>query len=441
VAEWKTIEELFNIEKGSLQSSKNIPGEYPFITAAESWKTHSSYEHDCEALVFAMAASGSLGRTHYVNGRFISSDLCFVLTPKKGMKLDLLFYYRLFNFLRQDIVKKTATGTSKLSINRTNFNGYKLPYFDYDYQLVFRDKIENLATISDGFVQGIDIQLNLIDKLRQQVLQEAIEGKLTEEWRREHPELINGDNHASKLLEKTKSGKERSVKEGKLKREKPLPTITDDEKPFELPEGWIWCYWVDLLSFDKHSMKRGPFGSALRKDIFVKEGIRVFEQYNAINDDPYWARYYITEEKFEELESFSARPGDLLISCSGVTLGRITEIPHGAEIGIINQALLKLRLHGEIMTNAYFKLLFRSIYMQKNIFGMAWGIAIPNMIGVNELKRILIPLPPFKEQEAIVQRMEELVAMINELEKQVSERKKQCEMLAQSVLREAFAAN
>ena len=68
------IGKLFNIEKGSLQSSKCTPGQYSFITAGEEWKTHIEYTHDCEALVFAMAASGSLGRTHYVNGKFIASD-------------------------------------------------------------------------------------------------------------------------------------------------------------------------------------------------------------------------------------------------------------------------------------------------------------------------------------------------------------------------------
>ncbi|CAH9017637.1 hypothetical protein [Candidatus Nitrosacidococcus sp. I8] len=69
------IGELFNIEKGELQSTKCIAGKYDFITAAEEWKTHNEYSHECEALIFAAAASGSLGRTHYVNGKFITSDL------------------------------------------------------------------------------------------------------------------------------------------------------------------------------------------------------------------------------------------------------------------------------------------------------------------------------------------------------------------------------
>ena len=98
----KKINQLFNFEKGVLQSSKCIEGEYDFITAATDWKTHNEYSHDSEALIFAAAASGSLGRTHYVKGKFISSDLCFILTPKEPEKLpvDLKFYHIIFNLYK-----------------------------------------------------------------------------------------------------------------------------------------------------------------------------------------------------------------------------------------------------------------------------------------------------------------------------------------------------
>ncbi|MDQ7058234.1 MAG: hypothetical protein Q9N62_07260 [Ghiorsea sp.] len=70
------IGELFNLEKGALQSTKCTPGKFDFITAAEDWKTHHEYTHECEALIIAVAASGSLGRTHYIDDKFIASDLC-----------------------------------------------------------------------------------------------------------------------------------------------------------------------------------------------------------------------------------------------------------------------------------------------------------------------------------------------------------------------------
>ncbi len=81
--ETKKIKELFVIEKGTLQSTKNKSGEFTFVTASKEWKNHNSYSHDCTALVIAVAASGSLGRVHFVEGKFIASDLCFILTPQK----------------------------------------------------------------------------------------------------------------------------------------------------------------------------------------------------------------------------------------------------------------------------------------------------------------------------------------------------------------------
>jgi len=135
------IDRLFNFEKGILQSSKCTPGEFDFITAASDWKTHNEYSHDCEALVFAAAASGSLGRTHYVNGKFISSDLCFIITPKDGTQypIDLKFYHLVFNELKDEIVRNTKAGTSKEAIGLGSFGKYELPYLNIKTQ----EKIRN----------------------------------------------------------------------------------------------------------------------------------------------------------------------------------------------------------------------------------------------------------------------------------------------------------
>ena len=189
MGKWLPLNQLFDFEKGTLQSSKCTPGQYAFITAAEGWKTHTAYTHDCEALVFAMAASGSLGRTHYFKGKFTSSDLCFILTPKKAKELDLKFYYRVFNFLREDIVKKTATGTSKLAINKTNFGNYQLPFFDIEHQLAFSGTLDNISEIKNLLANELSSQSKTLARLRQAILQDALEGKLTAEWRTKNPVL------------------------------------------------------------------------------------------------------------------------------------------------------------------------------------------------------------------------------------------------------------
>jgi type I restriction enzyme M protein len=155
---------LFNLEKGTLQSLKNIPGDYDFITASEDWKTHNEYSHECEAIIFAMGASGSLGRTHYVNGKFIASDLCFILTPNEEYrgKLDLHYYNNYFVLMREEIIKSLARGAAKKAINQRNFKKYKVPFPDYPTQVKIMRQV-------DGLNDEIEENQNKIDKLQNSI--------------------------------------------------------------------------------------------------------------------------------------------------------------------------------------------------------------------------------------------------------------------------------
>ncbi len=130
------ISTLFKIEKGSLQSESNTEGEFDFITASEEWKTHFDYKYHCEAIVYAVAAGGSLGKCHYVNSKFIASNLCLVLTPRSNDEypINLLFYSIYFNAIRKEIVNELADGVSKLTILPLDFENYYVEYFPIEKQ-------------------------------------------------------------------------------------------------------------------------------------------------------------------------------------------------------------------------------------------------------------------------------------------------------------------
>lgn len=142
------INEIFDIDKGilqqeKLQSSKNEEyGEYDFITAADEWKKHTTYTHDCEALVYATKAGGSLGKSQYVNGKFIPSDLVVVLTLKEDVpyEINLQFYNYYFNIIREQIVDDLATGTSKLTLDSDMLGEYYIEYFHIEEQDEFVSK-------------------------------------------------------------------------------------------------------------------------------------------------------------------------------------------------------------------------------------------------------------------------------------------------------------
>ncbi|ECH3551874.1 restriction endonuclease subunit S [Campylobacter coli] len=204
-----------------------------------------------------------------------------------------------------------------------------------------------------------------------------------------------------------------------------------------LPQGWKMETLGEILSSDKYSIKRGPFGSALKKSFFVEKGIRIFEQYNPINNDPHWKRYFISHEKFQELEAFKATEGDLLISCSG-TLGKIVELPKDTEMGIINQALLKIRLNNIKILNSYFIYYFNSPIMQEKILESTLGSTIKNIASVKILKQIEIPLPPLKKQERIVGILDESFAKIDESIKILEQDLLNLDELMQSALQKAF---
>ena len=155
----------------------------------------------------------------------------------------------------------------------------------------------------------------------------------------------------------------------------------------------------EIVSKNKNSIKRGPFGGALKKEDFVESGYLVYEQRHAIHNDFEYAKYYITKEKYEDMIGFKVVPGDLIISCSGVTLGRIAEIPKGAKEGIINQALLKISLNQTVMKNAFFIHQFRGDEIQEVLFGFSRGSGIPNMPSMNEVKAVKFICPPIELQE------------------------------------------
>jgi tRNA1(Val) A37 N6-methylase TrmN6 len=148
------IGDLFILEKGSLASEKNEGRGFHFITGAKEWKTHAEYTHDTEALVYVTNASGSLGRCHYVKGKFIVSNLCYILKPKnqKEYPVNLRFYQTLLNRKKISIVSDLADGTSKLTIGKTHLEGHYIEYFDIKKQDVFvQDYVEKYIKDKDRF--------------------------------------------------------------------------------------------------------------------------------------------------------------------------------------------------------------------------------------------------------------------------------------------------
>jgi type I restriction enzyme, S subunit len=179
-----------------------------------------------------------------------------------------------------------------------------------------------------------------------------------------------------------------------------------------IPEDWNSITIEGIC--DSEGLVRGPFGGALKKEFFVQEGFKVYEQKNAINHDADIGNYHINNEKFNELKRFEVKDGDFIVSCSG-TIGKIFQIPIGSKPGIINQALLKIKIDGRVMLDKFFLNIFNWESFQKKVIDKQGG-AMQNLVGMNIIRKISIPLPCLSEQHVIASVLSDMDAEIAALE-------------------------
>lgn len=243
-----------------------------------------------------------------------------------------------------------------------------------------------------------------IKSLKDKILQLAIQGKLV-------PQNEN-DEPASVLLKKIKIEKEQLIKEKIIKKEKSLPEITEEEKLFELPKGWVWSRLGEVGIY-----KKGPFGSTITKSMFVPKGeetIKVYEQKNAIQKDWKLGEYYVTKEYFEsKLKGFEVLTGDIIVSCAG-TIGETYIMPKEIERGVINQALMKMKILDGI--NIDYFLMYFDFILKQTAKESSKGSAIKNIPPFDIFKMMLLPIPPIKEQNSIVDKVYEIFKLIDELD-------------------------
>lgn len=268
-------------------------------------------------------------------------------------------------------------------------------------------KIEELLPYIDRYEKAWsrleDFNKRFPVDMQKSILQMAIQGKLVPQV----PEEGTGEE----LFLQIQAEKQALIKAGKIKKEKPLPEIAEDEKPYEIPANWTWVRFGDLGSY-----KKGPFGSAITKSMFVPKGngaVKVYEQKNAIQKNASLGDYYISREYFEtKMTGFEVLPGDIIVSCAG-TIGETYVMPEQIEQGIINQALMRMKIFTPLYI-PYF-LVFFDFVLKKDARSSSKGSAIKNIPPFEILKNYLVPLPPLAEQKRIVAKLEEILPLCERL--------------------------
>lgn len=364
---------------------------------------HSSTKINPIGSVLIAMYGATIGRLGILQIPATTNQACCACELFYGTYNKYLFYFLLAN--RKNFIKQGAGGAqpniSKAKIIDTTM---PLPPMEEQHRIVA--KIEELLPDIDAYDKAQTklqaIEQRFPDDMKKSLLQYAIEGKLVPQRKEE--------GTAKDLLAKIWAEKARLIKEKKIKKTKPLPAITDDEKPFDIPESWEWTRVGDIVEIINGDRgKNYPSKSQLHRtgDIPFISAINI--QNGTIAKDNL---LYVDETQYDALRSGKLSKGDIVLCIRG-SLGKNGRYPF--ERGAIASSLVIIRsfISSEVFCR-YFSTYLSTGLFQDEINHYNNGTAQPNL-GARDLMKFLFPIPPLAEQHRIIAKLEELLPLCQQL--------------------------
>ena len=442
--EWVRIRSLGEIVRGSgIKRNETVPQGCPCVRYGELYTTYQTsftaatsfisaeLDEKCKHFSYGDVLMTLTGENKpdiakavaYLGANPVAAGGDLAFWTRHGMNPLFLSYIMASPYI---ISRKVAlaTGDIIVHISGDKLGTILLPVPPLAEQEKIVARIQNLELVIKDYAQKATmlqaLEGTFPEALKKSILQEAVQGKLVPQDPSDEP--------AEALLERIRAEKRRLIKEGKIKKDKHESVIfrrdnshyekrgseevcIDDEIPFEVPPSWA------LIRLDNIGIyRKGPFGSSLTKSMFVPKGadtVKVYEQKNAIQKDHTLGTYYITRQYYEsKMRSFTVEPGDILVSCAG-TIGETYVLPEQIELGIINQALMRMTIFAPIDLD-YFLLYFDYV-LKQTAKESSKGSAIKNIPPFEIFKKLILPLPPLEEQKRIVEKVRELESLCNSL--------------------------
>jgi len=296
-------------------------------------------------------------------------------------------------------------------------------YFDFETEQ--KIKKTQLSCIENAeLMEEINYQKNLNDKLRLAFLREAMQGKLVPQ----NPD----DEPATELLKRIKAEKEKLIAEGKLKKQKPLSEIKPEEIPYEIPKSWVWCRLGEIMI----SLSTGPFGTMLHQSDYVKEGTPIINPMNLVNESIIPSLKMMVDKKtILRLSNYVVNLGDIIIARRG-DVGRCATVTDKENGWLCGTGSFFIKLHS-LIDKKYFVKYFGSEISKQFLRDSAIGSTMNNL-NHKIVSSLLFPLPPLSEQQRIITKLEQLMQLCSELEKNINQSKEETNLLLQTVLREAL---
>ena len=316
--------------------------------------------------------------------------------------INLLFLKYISIFIESIDVSKYVTGTAQPKLNQQNLNKILVAVPPLEEQKRIVAKIEKLMPLVDEYAESYNrlqkIDNEFEDKLKQSVLQYAMEGKLIKQDPNDEP--------ASELIKKIETEKAELIKEGKIKKSKKLPAVTDDEKPFDIPDSWEWVRLKQITTYGNFNSIKGssiPDNSWVvdMKDV-RKNGGGFSEIVRRKSTDIYKSNKY----------SFNK---------NAVLYGKLRPYLRKVEIaqtsGFTTTEMLPINVVDlSTLVPQYLRYAMLSPYFVNLVNDSMYGMKMPR-VGTTFLAKMVVPLPPLEEQKRIVEKVEELQSSISNLSK------------------------
>ena len=310
---------------------------------------------------------------------------------------DFIYYIISSSLLQSQIIQKAMGGIVE-NIKSDNLKTLLFPLPPLKEQERIVKKIDELMALCDKLEQEEE-KLSALDKhfadtLPKSILQYAVEGKLV-------PQNIH-DEPASILYDKIIKEKETLIKQGKIKKEKPLPPITDDEIPYNIPENWKWVRLGEIATING--------GYAFKSELFKKQGIRVI-RISDFNENGLINKNIVRYEYFDKLNEYILNQNNIILCMTGGTVGKSLLINAITEPLVTNQRVATIKIR--TVNEHYIHYVILSNLIQ-NIIQKA-KLSTNDNISLDTIKNFPIPLPPLREQERIVKKIDELLTYCNKL--------------------------
>ena len=334
--------------------------------------------------------------TELPNGIGAATTEVYALNPIIPEFSKLYIYFFKSQLFIQEGMKKFTGSAGQQRVPRKFVENFAMPLPPLEEQKRIVAKIEKLMPLVDEYAESYNrlqkIDNEFEDKLKQSVLQYAMEGKLVKQ--------NSSDEPSSELIKKIENEKAELVKEGKIKKSKKLPAITDDEKPFDIPDSWEWVRLGNIGDW-------GAGATPSRQHPEYYGGDVLWLKTGDLNDGVIQdTSEKITEAGVDNSSVKVNQPGNILIAMYGATIGKLGIV---GKTLVTNQACCGCTPFKGIY-NLY--LFYYLLSARNRLIELGSGGAQPN-ISKTKIENFIFPLPPLEEQKRIVTKIEKIMNSIN----------------------------